>query len=318
VKEELAKEAADILEQITEATCAIGVLRKEKQDKERETMVIVRENEERVKQLRFAESVLQDKINRLVTVKSLHSRAVADLGREQALLQKLETEESNEAHDFSKLIAQKEELVKKTEDTIANHQTVMDQAAQEAKLCSFWVNGFSPSGLRSFMLDYVTPILNDRAKYYSELLTNGEMTVTFSTKSTLKSGTEKDKFSITCQQAHGSASYRGSSAGERARADLVIAMALGDLAQFRTTKQLPWRFLDEPFESIDRSGTEAIVKLLNDQKSRYKTVFVVTHKPDFKEMFSQQITIVKENGKSTLYEEADRQRSKQDSKAPGS
>jgi DNA repair exonuclease SbcCD ATPase subunit len=150
------------------------------------------------------------------------------------------------------------------------------------------------------MLDYITPILNDRAKYYAELLTNGELMVSFSTKSTLKSGQEKDKFAIACQQAHGADSYKGSSAGERARADLVIAMALGDLAQFRTAKQLPWRFLDEPFESIDRSGTEAIVRLLNDQKTRYRTVFVVTHKPDFKELFSQQITIIKENGISTL------------------
>jgi DNA repair exonuclease SbcCD ATPase subunit len=153
------------------------------------------------------------------------------------------------------------------------------------------------------MLDYVTPILNDRAKYYADLLTHGEMSVSFSTKTALKSGQEKDKFTITCQQAHGATSYRGASAGERARADLVIAMALGDLAQFRTAKQLPWRFLDEPFESIDRSGTEAIVRLLNDQKARYNTVFVVTHKPDFKELFSQQVTVVKENGVSSLLEE---------------
>jgi DNA repair exonuclease SbcCD ATPase subunit len=150
------------------------------------------------------------------------------------------------------------------------------------------------------MLDYVTPVLNDRAEYYSNLLSGGEMKVYFTTKTTLKSGDEKDKFQIMVEQRHGSDLYMGNSKGEKARADLIIAMALGDLATFRTSKQLPWRFLDEPFESIDDAGNEAVMSLLNDQKSRYKTVFVVTHKPAFKKLFNQRITVVKENSISTI------------------
>jgi DNA repair exonuclease SbcCD ATPase subunit len=274
----------------------IALLKEEKRNLERDTMSVVTEKRQRVEQLRFAEAAIKSKLDGLETAKKLRTRASSDLERVRGELQSLESEE----FDFEAMIATKEKLASKLEATILEHQKAVEEAEHEARICSFWVSGFSPSGLRSFMLDYVTPILNDRAKYYAELLTNGELTVSFSTKSTLKSGQEKDKFAICCQQTHGADSYKGSSAGERARADLVIAMALGDLAQFRTAKQLPWRFLDEPFESIDRSGTEAIVRLLNDQKTRYRTVFVVTHKPDFKELFSQQLTIVKENGISTL------------------
>lgn len=250
-------------------------------------------------QLKSAEKLLQENILTLGHTKKLRDRIKSALVREEEALTNVDASKP----DFDALIKQHTDkeasLVKQVEELIAE----IELLEKEIKLCSFWVNGFSPAGLRSFMLDYVTPILNERAKYYSKLLTNDELTVSFSTKSTLKNGQEKDKFAIVCQHNHGSNTYRGSSAGERARADLVVAMALGDLAQFRTAKQLPWRFLDEPFEAVDRSGTEAIVRLLNDQKSRYRTVFVVTHKPEFKEMFAQSITVVKENGLSTLVSE---------------
>mgnify|MGYP002777282813 CR=1 FL=1 len=166
----------------------------------------------------------------------------------------------------------------------------------EIALCGFWVTAFSPKGLRSFMLDYVVPVLNDRAKYYCDILTNGEMSVSFSTKEVLKNGESKENFSILVSQKKGSTSYTGASTGERARADLVIAMVLGDLAQLRTAKTLTWRFLDEPFESIDKSGTQAIVRLLEDQRTRYDTVFVVTHQQQFKDLFSSHMTVVKKNG----------------------
>lgn len=267
-----------------------------KSDMEVQALAMLTEKERELRQKTLQAAEVEKELQQLSNVRKLKARIDADLSREQDALEKLFSNTPN----FDDLISEQVKKAVSLASDVSKQLTEIKNCNSELELCSFWVNGFSPSGLRSFMLDYVTPILNDRAKYYSDLLTNKEMEVTFSTKSTLKNGQTKEKFSICCKQAHGSESYAGSSAGERARADLVIAMALGDLAQLRTAKQLPWRFLDEPFESIDQSGIEAIVRLLNDQKSRYKTVFVVTHKTEFKEMFSQHITVVKENGLSSL------------------
>ena len=243
-----------------------------------------------------AQSLVQQSLAVLGHKKEQRFKALATKALEEQALADIDLE----VYDFDTILAEKLKAAQTVVAAVCVALTTTKDTEKELKLCSFWVTGFSPAGLRSFMLDYVTPILNDRAKYYSALLTNQEMSISFSTKSILKNGAAKDKFAITVSQAHGASSYTGSSAGEKARADLVIAMALGDLAQLRTSKQLLWRFLDEPFESIDSAGTEAIVKLLHDQKSRYKTVFVVTHKAEFKELFSQSITIVKENGISRL------------------
>lgn len=170
----------------------------------------------------------------------------------------------------------------------------------KAALLEFWVKGFSQSGVRSHMLQHVTPVLNAAAAKYCDLLTSGEMQITFHTQESLKNGQIKEKFNIQVSQRHGGSSYTANSTGERSRANLVIALALGDLASMRVNKQLPFRFLDEPFESVDESGTEAIVKFLNDQKDVYESVFVITHQAHFKQLFPNKVTVVKKNGISRL------------------
>lgn len=239
---------------------------------------------------------LQTALDQANSQAKLKARIERDLAREQAELAKTQ----NETHNFAQIFSEKAQKADALVQDACQCLNKQKELEKEQKVCNFWVEGFSPAGLRSYMLDYITPILNERASHYSEVLTSGEMKVTFTTKTTLKKGGEKDKFQILVEQKHGGDLYKATSKGEKARADLVIAMALGDLATFRTAKQLPWRFLDEPFENIDDAGNAAVVQLLNDQKSRYKTVFVVTHKLAFKQLFNQRITVVKENGISYL------------------
>jgi hypothetical protein len=167
----------------------------------------------------------------------------------------------------------------------------------------FWREAFSAQGIRSFILDNVTPVLNERAKYYCDLLTDGEMGIDFSTKTALKDGELREKFSINIHQKHGGTSYLSNSKGERQRANLAVAFALSDLAELHSNKRVDFRFLDEPFEGVDESGTEAIVALLQELQKRYPTVFIVTHQGHFKDVFPVQITMVKEDGVSRLEEQ---------------
>ena len=152
------------------------------------------------------------------------------------------------------------------------------------------------------MLEHVTPLLNHSAKKYADILTDGEMSVTFHTQQRQKSGKIVEKFNIVVEQLHGGESYAASSAGEKSRANLVVAFALGDLAALRAAKSVSFRFLDEPFESVDESGTDAIIALLNDQKDRFETVFVITHQDNFKQLFSNRMTVVKKHGMTSLEE----------------
>lgn len=206
----------------------------------------------------------------------------------------------SEENLFDSLIREEESAVAATEVSISSRKIELAYLAKELESLEFWVKGFSARGLRSFMLQNVTPILNARSKHYSELLSGGDMQVVFHTQRTLKSGAVKEDFNIEVRQEDGHSSYTGSSSGERSRADLVVSFSLGDLAYLRSDKQVSFRFLDEPFEHIDQVGKSRIVHLLREQQEEYDTVFCITHDPHLQDLFEQTLKVVKKDGTSTL------------------
>ena len=180
-------------------------------------------------------------------------------------------------------------------------QVVADQSKydKEIERLEFWEKAFAPTGIRSYVLEQVTPVLNERAQHYCNLLSAGEMKIEFTTKTQQKKKAV-DKFQIKTSFKHGAKSWKGVSEGEKARANLVIALALGDLAAYRSHKKLKFRFLDEVFSHVDETGSDVIIKLLKDQKQQYGTVFVVTHSPRIQAQFKKKILVTKENAFSTV------------------
>jgi DNA repair exonuclease SbcCD ATPase subunit len=213
------------------------------------------------------------------------------------------TELESDDNPYLSLVESEEVILINKQQELDKLETQIVDLRRTSEILSFWVDSFSPQGIRSFMLEHVTPLLNQFAKKYADLITSGEMEITFHTKDTLKSGKSKERFNIKVSQKHGGGSYASNSSGERARANLIIALALGELAALRADKQIPFRFLDEPFESIDEAGTESIVTLLNQQKDQYNSVYVITHQDHFKQLFPNKKTIVKKGGFSSLEEE---------------
>jgi DNA repair exonuclease SbcCD ATPase subunit len=201
---------------------------------------------------------------------------------------------------YSVLIQEYTEASKTTQASLDLVLKSITALEREQKQLKFWQLAFSTSGIRSYLLDHVTPVLNERVKHYCDVLTGGETSVTFSTKSVLKSGETREKFSIGIEQEHGGDSYNSSSKGEKQRANLAVSFALSDLAEMYSNKKIDFRFLDEPFENVDEVGIDAIVALLQEQKQRYPTVFVVTHLASLKNYFPTEIVVRKKKGISTL------------------
>lgn len=247
----------------------------------------------------------QHKIDNLKNVRVLKARNKKDRLSINSDIVELETEIQAiqaEANPFDDLWSQENLTLLEVNQRLTQSNERLQELIQQHERLSFWVQGFSPSGLRSFMLSTVVPLLNNRAKEYCTLLTNDELEVTFSTQTTQKSGKVAEKFAVEVDYAHGGSSWKGASMGEKARADLVIAMTLGDLAAMRSHKKISFRFMDEPFESIDDSGVEAIVQLLQSQVKEYNSVYVITHNDSFKQMFPKSLTVVKKDGFTRINE----------------
>lgn len=192
-------------------------------------------------------------------------------------------------NDTQKFTTQRDELNSEIETLSVRHDHL-----------KFWVDGFSNAGLKSYILSTVTPYMNHRAAVYSQDLTNGEIKIKFHTQVQLKSKEWREKFYVEVNNENGSEDYEGNSGGEKAKADLAINFTLSDVVASRAKKAYPQRWFDEPFESLDEAGVEAVMELLTNMVQECGTIFVVTHHPGLQTLFNKTINVSKVNGETRL------------------
>jgi DNA repair exonuclease SbcCD ATPase subunit len=205
------------------------------------------------------------------------------------------------ADPFQQLIEEKMQLRDRLEDQLGEINSRIDEINTKIQQLQFWDTGFGNSGLKSQVLAAVTPFMNDRARYYAKQITNGEATIEFSTQTKLKTTSEvRERFDVQVVHAEGAGDYEGSSGGEKGKADLAINFTFSDLMAMRAQKAYPQRFFDEPFESLDEAGIEAVMELLANMVKECGTIFVITHQEAMKALFNRVITVTKRGGESVF------------------
>lgn len=202
-----------------------------------------------------------------------------------------------------------ETFVKKLDDEITGLEAESEKIERElANLSSYETSlrfldvAFGNGGIKSLLLDGVTPFLNERANFYLSKLAGDRIEVVFQTQTKTASGELRDKFGITVTNKDGGKSYAGNSGGEKKRVDLAVYLAFQDLLASRSVKKLNICLIDEAFDALDDSGMEGVVALLSEIAKERSTILVVTHSAALRQYFSNSLTMVKENGYSTLKE----------------
>lgn len=230
--------------------------------------------------------------------KSNVKRATLD-ERMQTLERRL-TEIEEEKNPYQKLVKEAEQ---KMTDLTGEHVLVRaDLAVEEAdlELYEFWQDAFGAKGLRSLLIDTALPILNEKVDHYARAVTGGSIHIEFKTQSELKSGKTVDKFEVSVVNQHGAGAYKGNSAGEKAKIDLCVGLALQALVASRARSSINVAFFDEPFESLDEAAIECVATLLTEELKDRESVFVITHNEALKAFFPNVLTVIKEGGMSRV------------------
>lgn len=198
-------------------------------------------------------------------------------------------------------------LIKDSEDALTQTKkditiTKKELEAHELKKVAYdyWVRAFGNQGIKSLLLDSITPFLNERANYYSNKLTSGSIDIEFSTVTELANGELRDKFNIQVDNKNGGEKYESNSGGECKRVDLAVNMALQDLVASRSNRSLNIVFFDEVFDALDAVGCEKVVELLQENEGSKSSVFVITHNNNLEAFFDNSIKFIKENGYTRL------------------
>ncbi len=168
----------------------------------------------------------------------------------------------------------------------------------ELALLSFWARGFGPTGLPSFALDTVMPLLTERANHYLMTLASGDITVCFSTQRELKGGEMRDEIGITWA-IEGIEDYPPSG-GQWKKIEIATNFALMDLVRTREGAHVNILCLDECLDGLDAEGRQRVVELLQNLRRERESIFLIAHDQDLAEAFERTLIVVKEDGVSRI------------------
>ena len=196
-------------------------------------------------------------------------------------------EQPNPPYDY------KEELDKLEKDNKENMEKV-DKLTDDMLEYEQVVKMYSNSGVRSIVLDNITPYLNEQANKYLAILAGSTIQINLTTQKENKDGSTSDKFEVEVYNASGGSDYKSASAGERKRIDLAISFALQDLVIKQNNTSVNLLMLDEVFENLDEVANENVITLLEEKAKEVDSIFVITHNEQLKGLFSNKVTVVKE------------------------
>jgi DNA repair exonuclease SbcCD ATPase subunit len=181
----------------------------------------------------------------------------------------------------------------------AKKEEISDLRKQLSSL-EFWVKGFGPTGIPSFALDSIMPFITKRANYYLKQLSDGDISINFSTQRELKSssGEFRDEIGITWM-IEGIENYPPSG-GQWKKMEIATNFALMDLVTTREGSHVNILCLDECLDGLDQEGRQRVVSMLHRLRKRKESIFVISHHVDMAEIFERSVMAIKEDGVSRL------------------
>lgn len=237
----------------------------------------------------------KDKMSMLAKIESLQSQV-------QFYEDKL-NDSSSVKNPYDEEIFGTLEKIKHVSEERQKYEKSLEELSKQNNVLQFWLKGFSNSGIKSMLLDDITPFLNERANKYLQVLSGSRVHVDFSTQTQLKSGEMREKFQIKVENEDGGDSYLSNSSGERRRIDVAINLALQDLIASRANKKLNIMFLDEILDTLDKSGTDNVIGLLAELSKEKSSIFVISHNDDIQSYFQNFLVITKKDCQSSVVRE---------------
>lgn len=202
--------------------------------------------------------------------------------------------------EFTNLLKCKEQKIEELKEKGEQLVNELEMLKVEQDKLEFAVEAFSNSGIKSYLLDSITPLLNEKANSYLKKLSGGTTEIKFTTQTRLSNGEVRDKFNVEIFNSVGGDNYKANSAGEKRRIDLAISLALQDLALMQSNGSINILLFDEIFDALDNTGCENVIQLLKETQEKVGTIFVISHNESLKTLFEKDLVVTKENGQTTI------------------
>lgn len=301
VSKEIEKAKKEISSNISNTQKGIDALNKSKLQKEGEIEKLQKSLKD-LDKIEKKQGYIQGQISKVLAENKQRQVLIKALIKNKETLEKSLKQQKDSKDIYKPMIKTLEKEIKEAEVKLSEISKKIKDKQKERIEVSYWIDAFGNSGIKSQLLNDVTPFLNQRANYYLQKLTSGSVEIIFSTQTKLKDGEYRDKFSIVVENKYGGSKYKGNSGGEQRRVDVAVNMALQDLISSRSNKKINIVWYDEVFDTLDETGCERVIEILQENINSKSSIFVTTHNSILKAYFDNSITMVKKGGFSYLEE----------------
>lgn len=216
-----------------------------------------------------------------------------DIGLEEARLQALGEERSRLQQVFG-AAGQKVAVLKELKNQVEEYSGQLETTRREISRVRQLETAFGANGIPALLVEEAIPALEARANDLLDKLSSGNMSVRFDTQKELKSKDEKrETLDIIITDPAGTRAYEMFSGGEAFRVNFSIRLALSHLLTQRAGARLQTLVIDEGFGSQDSDGRQRLIEAINQVKSDFEKIIVITHLEEFKDAFPARIEVEK-------------------------
>jgi DNA repair exonuclease SbcCD ATPase subunit len=175
-------------------------------------------------------------------------------------------------------------------------QAAADQAAREKLLVRIGKlkaleDACSPDGLPAWIVaKHALPHLqNEASRLLPEL--GKPFRIELRTERPLKNGALTDALDIVAVTPAGEHDFEFCSGGEQTRIDSALRFAFAELLASRRRTGSRMLLLDEPTTWLDADGIAALPGVLLSLRPRFRSIILITHVPELRDVFEQQIVV---------------------------
>jgi DNA repair exonuclease SbcCD ATPase subunit len=245
----------------------------------------------------------REKVIRLRNIIIERENAIADAQAEQRRLVAQVKAKRDEPNPFTAMIDGADDTITDKTDFVQVCKDMLAAVVQDLKVHTAAAQVFGPAGVRAFLLDEVTPFLNEQTAKYLGTLSDGNLTATWTTLVKTAKGELREKFAVELESVSAGGTFKSISGGEKRKVRIACAFALSDLVARRASKPIELFIGDEIDDALDSAGLERLTTILEEKGKERGTVLVISHR-DLKSWIKQSITIKKSGGVATLVEAA--------------
>lgn len=194
-------------------------------------------------------------------------------------------------------ISEKRTMLKMAEEAKKSIKDLEEQAkgyVERIESLKALKDAFGSKGIRTVIIDYFVPRLEERINEILSQLSDFRVEI-----NTQRDGADGDSvvegLFINIIDAQGRCmDFNSYSGGERLKVVVAISEALASL------QKIGFRILDELFVGLDQESTDSFAEVLSKIQNRFKQMLCISHLQSIKDVFTDKLEVVKQNGNSLV------------------